>query len=415
MKYKNMIIGILLILLSFIMLVFYFHVYKPEKEARAMFTEAKMIFERNNTESINRSIDLFTKIISVYPKSKYVPAAYFFIARGNDLTGLNQLAYTQYTYILKNQMKKIDDKTRNIILTRIAHLKLMRNQSDEAINDLLMLLKDTANSESKSRIYAELGQSYFHIGQYEKAIESFNYALLENGRNEEAILGKARVLKKTGRDTETYEIYRDFLTYFGNESQYTDDVKKAYNNQAYYSGLNSYRKGNYQSAIAYFSYVITKFPDNKLSENAIYWTGECYFSMKNYQKAVEYFQKGIDNTFHHKDEDCRIKKGYSYFMMKRYDLAAREFQIYLEQHQNGKYTVKAKTWKDAATRELEVRYRLENEGNDVSQNSASDSEADRESAFKQDDLNFDNSEVGGVEYVLPGNNQKVFLESITEI
>ncbi len=419
MKQKNLIIGMILILMSVVILGIYFLNVKPNSEAKVMFSEAKIIFERGNIESINKSIDMFTKIIASYPDSKFAPASYFFIGRGYELTGLNQQAYLKYSYILKNQSKYIDDETKNIIYTRMAHLKVMRNQSDEAISDLLSLLKNVKDGESKSRVYAELGHSYFYVNKFENSLESFNHALLENGKNEEAILGKAKVLKKMGRDNEAYEIYRDFLSYFGHESQYTEDVEKAYTVQAYSSGLENFRKGNYNGAINYFSIVITKFPDNKLSENALYWTGESFYGLKNYQQAAQYFQKGIDNRFYHKDEDCRIKKGYSYFMMKRFDLAAKEFEIYLEQHERGKYTEKARKWKEAASRELSVIYNLEKDSNDVSEKSdvddAQDLDIGRDSSLDKNNSEAGNSEVGSNGYVIPGNNQRIFLESVIEI
>lgn len=413
MKQRNLIVGLILILFSFVFILIYVAKYIPENEAEDIFNEAKIIFEREDVNSIERSIDLFTKIIAKdkYNKTKYAPASYFFIGKAYEKIGLNRQAYTKYSYILKNQSNHIDNETKSIIVTRMAHLKLMRNQTDEAIHDLMLLLSKSKNGEPKSRVYCELGYSYLYIKNFKKALESFNHALLENGKNEEALLGKARTLKRMGRDREVYEIYRDFLSYFGHESQYTGDVQKAYNIQAYYSGLNSARKGRYSEAIKYFDIVINKFPSHKLSENAYYWMGESYYGMRNYSKAISVFQKGLNNNLHHKDQDCRIKIGYCYFMMKQYDKAAKQFQIYIEQYEKGKYIERARQWKEASVKELTVQYRLENEENQVVDNG----DLGLSSSSDMEDDKMYNSEVKGEYYIVPGKDQKVYLENVTEI
>jgi hypothetical protein len=62
-----------------------------------------------------------------------------------------------------------------------------------------------------------------------------------------------------------------------------------------------------------------------------------------------------------KDEDARIKKGYAYFLMKKFDLAAHEFQVYINSYPRGKYLDTAEKWKSMSTQELLYRIR-ESEG-----------------------------------------------------
>jgi hypothetical protein len=44
-------------------------------------------------------------------------------------------------------------------------------------------------------------------------------------------------------------------------------------------------------------------------------------------------------------------------MAKNYDLAAREFQSYLDTYPNGRYVTKAKQWKEMSTKEMLYKYK----------------------------------------------------------
>lgn len=420
MNFKKFIAGGIFLFAGIIVILIYMLYIQPVGEAEAMFNEAKIIFERNNKTSYNQSIDIFTKIIARYPESKYAVASYYFIGRAYEKTGLKQQAYIKYSYIIKTKSESIDKGIRTRILTRMAHLKALNNRPDEAITDLLFLLKSAEGRESKSRIYSELGHAYLKYNKLDRALNAFNQAIIEDGKNQEAILGKARVLKRLGKDSDTYSIYKSFLSNYGDVSQYTGDVKWAYRKQAYYSGLSSYRRGSYYAAIRYFQDVIKYFPKDKISENALYWTGECYFSLKKYNSAIKYFQRGLTNSFHHKDQDCRIKKGYTYFVMKNYKLAAKEFQIYIDHYRNGKYIEKARRWKEAASKELSAIYDLQTDNagqSDVSQQNEvlTSDEFKPETEIDNSQYGSMNSEVKGSVYIVPENNKKIYLENVTEI
>lgn len=418
MNIKKLLLGIAFIAVGSAVIVSYILFFQPISEAEAMFNEGKIIFERNNKESYGKSIDIFTKIIARYPDTKYAIASYYFIGRAYEKTGLREQAYIKYSYIIKTKSDRIEKSTKNRILTRMAHLKALNNRPDEAVSDLLALLRNESSREMKSRLYSELGHAYMKQNRYKRALDAFDRSIAEDGHNQEALLGKARVLKRLGRDSETYDVYKYFLANYGDVSQYTGDVKWAYRKQAYYSGLSSYRKGKYYAAIRYFAEVRKYFGRDRISENAVYWTGESYFALKKYDSALKWFQIGLTNSFHHKDQDCRIKKGYTYFVMKKYELAAKEFQIYIDQYANGKYIEKAKRWKEAASKELTVLYEIDDSSSKEPETGLASEEFAPETEIEIEnirDYNASNSEVKGNVYIVPENNQKVYLESITEI
>ncbi len=351
MKIKTVIIGILLIILGVGVYIYYDYYIKPKE----LLVEGKFISERSDKTSINAAIDVFKQIIVKYPRSRFVPEAYYQIARCYENLGLQRLAYLKYIYLIKNNNRKISGELKQEILVRLAHINALKQYSEEASSQLYSLLNTNYDKEFRSRIYSELGHTYLKQKDYKKAKRMFDISLSEYGNNEDAILGQARSLKWMGNDSAAYDLYEYFLKYYGAVSQYTNDVKKAYKEQVYHSGLSALREGRYSSAISFFNRLLNNFPYDKISENALYWTGECYYAMGQFDTAIGYFNRTLSNEIYHKDEDARIKKGYSYFVSKRFDLAAREFDLYLQNYPNGKYKSIAGNWKDMSTKELLFR------------------------------------------------------------
>ncbi len=369
--------GIILIFMGIGLFAYYDSFVKPEREARELIVEGKMSYERGTAESVNKAIDIFTKVIAKYPKTESAFEAYYYIAQGYEKLNLNRLAYLKYIYLLKNN-SKMPAETEQEIKARVARLKIMKRYDEEGIHQLLGLLNYTDNKDFRSKIYTELGHTYLKRGEFANAKRMFDLALEENGSNEEAILGKARTYKRMGKDSQAYELYDHFLKYYANFSYYTGDVTKSYDRQLYDSGINNYRRGKYYPAIEYFKKYLNQFPDSYKSENSLYWIGESYFELKQYDSAIAYFRKTLSNGYYHKDQDAMIKTGYSYFMAKNYDLASREFQSYLDTYPNGKYAVKAKQWKDMSTKEMLYKYKKDDTA--VPDNELKDNSEDSESS-----------------------------------
>lgn len=354
---NGIIAGIVLIITGFLLIGVYEKFVKPESEARELMVQAKMSYERGTKDALNSSIDIFTKVIAKYPETRQSVDAYYLMAQAYEKIGLNRLAYLKYSYLLKNNSKLSSDMIREV-KARIAGLKIMKQHTEEGVDQLLGLLNMSNNREFRSRVYTELGHTYLKTGELAKSKRMFDIALFENGSNEEAIIGKARTYKRMGYDDSAYDLYEYFLKYYGNFSPYTGDVRASYLIQVFKSGYNSYIKGQYSRSISYFSRLLKYFPENRKTEHALYWIGESYFEMKNYDKAAVYFSRVLSNSFYDRDEDARIKRGYTFFIYGKYDMAAREFQIYITDYPKGKHITTAKKWKEMSTKEL--LYRINN-------------------------------------------------------
>lgn len=213
----------------------------------------------------------------------------------------------------------------------------------------------------------------------------FEIALTENGTNEEAILGKARAYKRMGYDNKAYDLYENFLKYYGNFSHYADDTRYAYLKQVYNSGYRNYKRGRHYPSIAFFKRLLRFFPGAKKSEDALYWIGESYYSLQKYDSANKYFNRVLANSYHHRNQQARMKKGYVYFMAKRFDLAAREFQVYINDYPKGKYINTAKKWNKMSTREIMYRIKDGKIDDDNNEDDEDEFDDDRETKDSQMD------------------------------
>ena len=351
---KGVLIGILFIVFGIGLFAYYDYFIRSGREARALIIEAKLHFERGDKQSIESSINLLSKVVARYPGTRAETESYYYIAQGYEKLGLPRLAYFKYLYILKNNHNLNSELDREI-RTRLAHLRIRNQRTEEGVNQLLGLLNYSTNRDFRSKVYSELGHAYLDQRSYNKSNRMFDIALIENRSNEEALLGKAKNYRLMGRPGSAYDLYEYFLKYHGGFSQYTDDVKKSFLRQVYNSGYQSYRRGRYWESIRYLKRLIKNFPGSSRSENANYWIGESYYALKRYNSAISYFNRTLSNGYNHKNQDARIKKGYTYFMRKQFDLAAREFQIYINHYPRGRHISTARQWKDMSQREILYR------------------------------------------------------------
>ena len=176
-----LIIGIILVVIGVGLFAYYGNYVKPERESKELLTEAKLIFERGDKDSVNHAINTLNKVIAKYPKSKAIPDAYYYIGRCYEKLGLNRLAYLKYNYLLKNRAGTLTKQFKKEILVRLAHLNIIKQYSEEGINQLHDLLNESFNKDFRSKVYSELGHTYLKLAKYKEAKRMFDISLNENG------------------------------------------------------------------------------------------------------------------------------------------------------------------------------------------------------------------------------------------
>ena len=407
MNIKTLIIGAFLVILGIGGFTVYEYKIKPEIEAGKLYREAVIVAQRCDRTSYNKAIDMHVKIMAQYPKSSYSFKSYLSISELYEKIGLYRLAYINYNYLIKTYPKRVDSAgLRHDIISRIAVLKLRQNRTDEGLNQLYSILNETSEKELRARIYSEIGYDSLKKSNMNKSLDSFNLALGENSENEEAVLGKARTLIRLGKYEEAFELYDVFLKFKGEFSPYAQDVRKAYLSQLYDCSLSYFRSGKYSSSVAASRRLLANFPQSKLSENSYYWAGEGYYALGNYKNAVAFFTKALSNSYYHKDEDSLIKRGHSYFSMKSYLSAVKDYDRYMEQYRNGKYFSIASKWKEQALAEISQKEHAEKLGSDSYEN--------KPDAPKDEKMSYDS----GVDYdeaESENNYSSETFEDVTEL
>ncbi len=147
---------------------------------------------------------------------------------------------------------------------------------------------ESAEKKQKSDVAKIVGESYFNLGEYEKAIPYL-------------------------------------LKYEGKKGKWT-------NTDYYYLGFAYYKQGDYQNAIQNFNKIIGG--DNKIAQNAYYHLGECYLKADKKSEALNAFKNASEMTFDPKitaDADFNYAK-LSYEAGNPYKSVPEVLQDYLEKY-----------------------------------------------------------------------------------
>jgi TolA-binding protein len=108
-------------------------------------------------------------------------------------------------------------------------------------------------------------------------------------------------------------------------------------NSEYEAARSLFEQFKYRDAIAAFSKMLEKDPDNALADNCQYWIGECYFGLKEYQQAVMEFQKVFAYSMTDKYDDAQLMIGLSYTKSGQKEKAQKEFETFLNNYANSEY------------------------------------------------------------------------------
>jgi len=282
---KNGIIsGIILIIIGIGLFAYYDQEIKPEMEAKKLVSEGELLLERFgrfqknsvilerthkvDNNSLNRAIDLFTKVIAKYPDTDSATKSYWLIAKSYEQLGLHRQAYLKYIYVLKNN-KELTEKEKIEIKTSLAKIKVLRSESEEGIYNLMGLLNVSDDDDFRSRIYAELGHTYLKRNEVRKALKMFDIALRTKSRNEEAILGRARSFNWIGESYFAMKKYDSGIKYFNRAL--TNGFYHKDEDSRMKKGYSYFLMKRYDLAAKEFQLYLSYYPKGKHKDVAIKW------------------------------------------------------------------------------------------------------------------------------------------------
>ncbi len=113
-----------------------------------------------------------------------------------------------------------------------------------------------------------------------------------------------------------------------------------YEKETYKAAFDKIKVSPTAASTAFKEYIKMQ-PNSPLSANAQYWIGEIMYSHNNYNGAVQEFIKVLQ-TYKYSDKapDAAIKLGYSFYALKKWDLARRTFEDVLRFFPENKNVVK---------------------------------------------------------------------------
>lgn len=317
------------------------------KAAKVRLEQGKLQLERFDEDGLRKGIDDLTAVVAQFPESVHAREARYFLAEAYERLGMRDVALGKYKKLLEMQMP---DDLRTRARFKIAKLQIMRNYSDEGMNQLLQLLNTTADRQLRCEIYLEIAKYYHRKGLTKDARRNFENALTENPDNREARAALGYTpdadYKNSVALTGIFDKDEAPVQPAKKTEQKEKEVPRKYDVSA---GVQAFMAGDYHRAVRLLSAAANS--AGRESEEALYYLGNAYLKLKQYRNAVHFLNKAVSNKFTERDEASYIKKGEAYYLNNQFDRARRVFNYVRTHYPNGKYAQIAQDW-EAETRRM---------------------------------------------------------------
>ena len=226
--------------------------------------------------------NILTTLILKYPKSSYVPNAFY--ERGR--------AYLMIEDYVKGE------------------------------TDFNTIISNYTTSQFVPPAIVQLGLLYYNLGESDKAIEQYkkvieNYKSTPEARS--AITG-LRTTYVDKNDVDTYFAYLKSLDGYG-------DVNMAEKDSLLYnSGENLYMTGKYDKATEMFKSYLVQFPNGSFRLNAQYYLAECLRSAGNNDEALKMYTEVADVPNNQYLEQSLVAISSIYFEREDYKMATDYYE-----------------------------------------------------------------------------------------
>ncbi|RKW06679.1 MAG: tetratricopeptide repeat protein [Capnocytophaga sp.] len=214
---------------------------------------------------------------------------------------LGYIAYDADDYQKANdffqQVGEKEELSRNISYYQ-ADMNFKQGNFQKALEEALLQLEKTNNSQYRSEINKIIGESYFNLKEYAKAIPYLE-------------------------------------AYKGKNGAYT-------NTDLYYLGYAYYKQGDYEKAIGQFNQIING--RNEVAQNAYYHLAQCYLKTDQKQQALNAFRNAHQMNFVpeiRRDAHLNYAR-LSYDIGNAYESTPSVIQAYLDTYPKDEHTQELK-------------------------------------------------------------------------
>lgn len=212
----------------------------PEQQETYSFRLAYSLLQ---TGEMDKARGYFARIQQV--GTQYREAATYYVAYIDYATGKYNNALVEFS-----RLKEMPDY-REQSLYYITQIYFIQNKYEKVISEGEELLSSYPNSKNNSEIYRVLGNSYYHLGNQDKAINML--------------------------------------------SKYVSSTDSPLRGDLYILGVCYYNKGNYNSAVNALSQTVRE--DDALSQNAYLYLGQSYLKLNDKNNARMAFEAAATSSF----------------------------------------------------------------------------------------------------------------------
>ena len=282
-----------------------------------------------DTDNFDDAKKLFEKVES---KEKYKEKMGYFQADMNFKTGNFEQAITDGL----SQIDKSNPQEKSELAKIIGESYFNLKQYDKALPYLLEY--KGKNGKWNNTDYYQLGYAYYKSKDYEKAIEQFNKIIDgDNAIAQNAYYHLGESYLHTHKKTQALNAFKN-----ASEMRFDASIQEdAYLNY----GKLSYDIGNaYQSAPKVISGFMEKYPSSPYKEEMEGLLIDSYISAKNFSEALTLLEKNKTTANKEAYQKVTFYRGLELFAEGKYDDALAMFTKSLVERQDGVFTARAYYW-----------------------------------------------------------------------
>lgn len=258
----------------------------PEQQEEYSFRLAYSLLQ---TGEMNKAKGYFERIGQI--GTKYRDAASYYVAYIDYATGQYNKALVDF-----NRLKDLP-LYREQSLYYITQIYFIQNKFDKVVKEGEELLSSYPNSKNNSEIYRIVGNSYYHLGNEDKAINML--------------------------------------------SKYVSETENPLRGDLYILGICYYNKGNYNSAVNMLGRTVRE--NDALTQNAYLYLGQSYLQLKDKNNARMAFEAAATASF---DKQIKEVAMYNYALLIHetnftgFGESVTIFEDFLNDFPNSKYSDK---------------------------------------------------------------------------
>ena len=264
----------------------------------ALFLLGKCFFRKLDYQKAQRK---FIELKENFPDSKFVPESQLWLGKTYIELRDYETAEATFHQVLNTNVKDhIRDEARYLLGGLFKHKK----DYVTAVSEFETAAKRAKDKEIRSQAYFEMGDCYFELKNYEKAVESFKQARKyspDEKKEFDAMFRAGMTYELMGQYKEAIDIFTNLVGDIVNEENWPACRLEI----AHCHRL----KGNFDVAVGRYLDIIEQHPKTVEAADSYYYLGEIYQEYKaEFEFAKEYYDKApLENARSERANDARAK------------------------------------------------------------------------------------------------------------